>query len=127
MEKNRVKVIVHQYPISDRYCQIGSLGEIDSINNKIRVGGAWFEYLPDDKRWVVEYVFEKNETVLWDSNFGYDIVTYMNEPQSYRATCQYLTGKNSGMFGSISKGELLPYTQANYDKLVAKYNIKKTI
>lgn len=47
--RKEVKVI--QTPISERYCQIGQTATLDTTNNEIRCGGAWFKF---DDRWIVE-------------------------------------------------------------------------
>lgn len=44
-----VEVMVLEYPISDRYCHVGTVSTV--INNQIRCGGCWFSL---DKRWKVK-------------------------------------------------------------------------
>lgn len=58
MEKNikdisgNIIVQVIKTPISERYCKIGDEATLDLKNNKIRCGGAWFNF---DERWAVKY------------------------------------------------------------------------
>jgi hypothetical protein len=44
-------VIVVSSPLSERYAKNGSRAIIDTKTNKIRVGGAWFDF--DEARWKV--------------------------------------------------------------------------
>lgn len=44
-------VIVRKSPISERYCKVGDTATLDTKNNQIRCGGAWFAF---DERWKVE-------------------------------------------------------------------------
>lgn len=47
--KNKI-VKVLKTPISERYCKVGDEAILDTKNNQIRCGGAWFSF---DDRWVV--------------------------------------------------------------------------
>ncbi len=51
---NNIEVEVIKYPISDRYCQKGTIGTVS--DNSIRVGGAWFDL---DERWIVKHTTKK--------------------------------------------------------------------
>jgi len=50
MNKFFISVKVIQTPISERYCKIGDIVQLDTKNNQIRCGGCWFMY---DNRWIV--------------------------------------------------------------------------
>lgn len=53
------EVTIISSPITTRYVQPGSTGQIDLVTNKIRAGGVWFDY--DVKRWKV--VTDENKKV----------------------------------------------------------------
>lgn len=56
------KVTIIDSPITARYVPPGSEGELDEINQQIRVGGAWFDFNPE--RWKIVTDKEKKEHFL---------------------------------------------------------------
>ncbi len=47
-----ITVKVVKTPVTDRYCKPGDTVEIDCNTNKVRCGGAWFNF--DRTKWEVE-------------------------------------------------------------------------
>ena len=89
-------------PISERYWSPNCDAQIDPTTDKIRCGGAWFDY---DDRWEV---VRSNE----------DLVTYLNNQITNGLLCKllpdqsfYLHGKNEKSFiASFSvEGKLVTY------------------
>jgi len=69
----------------------------------------------------------KNERVLlWDSNFGYDRVIFIDDSLVYNSlTVRFLTGMTAGHEGVVSKDQLHPYSLELEEELATKYNCKR--
>lgn len=63
--KPYIDVTVVKSPITTRYCQPGSEAQLDTENNQIRVGGAWFDYSPI--KWKIVTEDQKKESFLKDA------------------------------------------------------------
>ena len=48
---NNIPVIVLQTPITERYCKIGDIANLDIKNKQIKCSGAWFNF---DNRWIIK-------------------------------------------------------------------------
>lgn len=48
-----IVVTVLKTPVTERYCQVGDTAVLDTKNNQIRCGGAWFRF---SDQWEVEEV-----------------------------------------------------------------------
>lgn len=52
------EVIILEYPISDRYCSEHDIAFLNTTINKIRCGGAWFDF--DETRWKIKKISDLN-------------------------------------------------------------------
>ncbi len=73
------EVTIIKAPITDRYVQSGSKGEIDynATPAQIRVSGVWFNF--DNKRWKVVTEEDKKETFLKTLIDSVDGVNYLSD------------------------------------------------
>jgi hypothetical protein len=54
-----IMVKVLKTPITDRYCKVGDYARLDTENNQIMCGGAWFTF--DTERWEVVDAIEDSK------------------------------------------------------------------
>jgi hypothetical protein len=70
--------------------------------------------------------FKKNDKIIWDSHFGYEIGYFIGEGVMYNTfEVDLITGVVHGSV-SHSKSEIHPYSEELVEKLTNKYGYEKT-
>lgn len=68
---------------------------------------------------------ETGDKILWDSNWGFEVGTYVTDKTMYgNYSIKLLTGRVQGETICVSRASVEPYTEARHEELNIKYGTK---
>ena len=112
-------------------CRFKCLQEIN-VFGRTELQEIWVDYelIKDDIQNLIKphNTFTKDEIVVWDSNFGYDIGKFIGDaPSDDNYSIELLTSSSLGIddVGSFSKSQIRKYSEDLIEELTKKYGYEK--
>jgi hypothetical protein len=73
----------------------------------------------------IDGIYKKNDRIIWDSGYGYELAIFVGESPEYNSyTIELYTGNSKGSFISVDVFQVKHYTPKLSAELAEKYGCK---